>query len=183
MRRSAGKFADLYHNLGGLGLSDPHVHAGKEDMGAENFLDVADTGKRGAKRARVLLAVKIQTEYGEIDGRLRDVSRKGALVECSIACPDVGSEVLFSRGTTTVPARVAWSGGMRIGLEFAYAIDETEMLVHLGKAGSAERSPAPVDYGQSRFRRPRLFEADLDPQQRKLARAWGASVGIKLPGA
>jgi|GEM_PF-1106985 len=152
-------------------------------MGAENFLDVADTGKRKEKRARVLLAVKIATQYGEIDGRLRDVSRKGALVECSGSCPDVGSEVLFSRGTTIVPARVAWSGGMRIGLEFAFVIDETEMLVQLGKASRAERAPEPVDYGQNRFRRPRLFEADLDPQQRKLARAWGASVGIKLHGA
>lgn len=152
-------------------------------MGAENFLDVADTGKRRAKRARVLLAVKIRTEFGEIDGRLRDVSRKGALVECSGSCPDAGSEVLFSRGATTVPARVAWSGGMRIGLEFAYQIDETEMLVQLRTAAPSERAPEPVDYGQPRFRRPRLFEADLDPQQRKLARAWGASVGIKLPGA
>jgi hypothetical protein len=152
-------------------------------MGAENFLDVADTGKRRAKRARVLLAVKINTEFGEIEGRLRDVSRKGALVECSGACPDVGSEVLFIRGTTTVPARVAWSGGMRIGLEFAFVIDETEMLVQLGKASPPERAADPIDYGRSRFRRPRLFEADLDPQQRKLARAWGASVGIKLPGA
>ncbi len=150
-------------------------------MGVENFLSDADTGKRRAKRARVLLAVRIKTEHGEIDGRLRDVSRKGALVECSGACPPVGSEVLFSRGSTTVPARVAWSGGMRIGLEFAYVIDETEMLVHLGKA--ADRAPDPAEYGTSRYRRPRLFEADLDPHQRKLARAWGASVGIKLPGA
>ena len=80
-------------------------------MGVENFLDVADTGKRKAKRARVLLAVKIKTQFGEIDGRLRDLSRKGALVECG-AIPPVGSEVLFSRGTTIVPARVAWSGGI-----------------------------------------------------------------------
>jgi hypothetical protein len=152
-------------------------------MGAENFLDAADTGKRKAKRARVLLAVKIGTQYGEFEGRLRDVSRKGALVECNGPCPEVGSEVLFTRGSTIVPARVAWSGGMRIGLEFAFMIDETEMLVQLGKAGLAERSPDPAGYGQPRFRRPRLFEADLDPQQRKLARAWGASVGIKLHGA
>ena len=152
-------------------------------MGAENFLDAADTGKRRAKRARVLLAVKIKTEYGEIDGRLRDVSRKGALVECTGTCPQVGTEVLFSRGTTIGPARVAWSGGKRIGLEFAFIIDETEMLVQLGKAGPSERMPDPAEYNQGRFRRPRLFEADLDPQQRKLARAWGASVGIKLPGA
>ena len=150
-------------------------------MGVENFLDAADTGKRRAKRARVLLAVKIKTDYGEVDGRLRDVSRKGALVECTGTAPPAGSEVLFSRGSTIVPARVAWSGGKRIGLEFAFQIDETEMLVQLGK--SAERAPDPAEYGTSRYRRPRLFEADLDPQQRKLARAWGASVGIKLPGA
>jgi hypothetical protein len=141
-------------------------------MGAENFVrtSVVD-GQRQAKRARVLLAGKLQTAYGEADARLRDISRKGALVECA-QVPPVGSEVVFSRGSTVVPARVAWSAAGRIGLEFHYPIDENEVLVQLKKA--------PSGVPQQKFRRPGLNE-DLSDQERKLARAWGATVGIALP--
>ena len=78
-------------------------------MGVENFQSKAAEGKRAAKRARVLLAAKLQTKYGEIEARLRDLSRKGALVEC-LEVPAVGTEVVFVRGKISVPARVAWVG-------------------------------------------------------------------------
>jgi len=35
------------------------------------------------------------------------------------------------RGATVVPARVAWAGEDRVGLEFHYMIDEQEVLVHI----------------------------------------------------
>lgn len=140
-------------------------------MGAENFTRAAEAGQRQAKRARVLLAVKLRTAFGEADARLRDISRKGALVECA-QVPAPGTEVLFSRGSTVVPARVAWSAAGRIGLEFHYPIDENEVLVQLKKA--------PSGVPQQRFRRPGLNE-DVSEQERKLARAWGATVGIALP--
>ena len=53
-------------------------------------------------------------------------------------------------------------------------IDETEMLVHLGKASRAERAPEPVDYSHDRFRRPRLFERGPDPHD---------SASLPAPGA
>ena len=139
-------------------------------MGVENFVKAPLAGQRQAKRARVLLAGKLQTPFGEVDARLRDISRKGALVECA-KVPPVGSEVVFSRGSTVVPARVAWSGGGRIGLEFHYPIDENEVLVQLKKAPPAQ---AP------RFRRPGLNEG-LSDDDLKRARAWGVTVGIALP--
>ena len=142
-------------------------------MGAESFVDAPNTGKRKDKRARVLLAVKIRSDAGEVDGRLRDLSRKGALVECGTV-PPVGTEVLFTRGSTSVPARVAWTGGNRVGLEFAFMIDENEVLVQLGRS-------AP-DMSQTRFRRPRLFGEDMSEQEKQLARVWGRAVGIDLPG-
>jgi hypothetical protein len=148
-------------------------------MSAESFIDAPNDGKRKTRRARVLLSVKLRTEFGEIEGRLRDLSRKGALVECGTV-PPVGSELLFSRGATSVPARVAWNAGNRIGLEFAFMIDESEVLVHVGRP-SAEPAPAP-DYGAPRFRRPRLFGEDMSEKDRRIAQAWGRSVGIKLPG-
>jgi hypothetical protein len=139
-------------------------------MGAENFQNASAGSKRSAKRARVLLAAKLQTPFGEVDARLRDLSRKGALVECS-QVPPVGTEVVFVRGSTVVPARVAWAGEDRIGLEFHYMIDENEVLVHITRRAQ----PKPES-----FRRPGLKEA-LSEDQRKIARAWGVSVGINLP--
>ena len=141
-------------------------------MGVENFVKQQPVqSERSAKRARVLLAGKLQTPFGDNDARLRDISRKGALVECA-KVPPVGCEVVFSRGTTVVPARVAWTAAGRIGLEFHYPIDENEVLVQLKKAPSGS--------GQQRFRRPGLNE-DLTDRDRKLARAWGVNVGIPLP--
>ena len=149
-------------------------------MGAEGFLDAPNEGKRKTRRARVLLAVKLRTEHGEVDARLRDLSRKGALVECTTV-PSVGSEVLFSRGSTSVPSRVAWTSGNRIGLEFAYMIDESEVLVQLGRP--AAQTPAPASpYAPPRFRRARLFGEDMGEQEKAIARAWGRSVGIHVPG-
>lgn len=142
-------------------------------MGVEHFVDGPVAGKRKAKRARVLLAAKLQTSNGEIDARLRDLSRKGALVECQTV-PPVGTELVFSRGSTSIPARVAWTGSDRVGLEFAYMIDEQEVLVQLKRTTS--------DHNQPRFRRPRLFGESMSHQEKQLARLWGASVGIAIPG-
>lgn len=141
-------------------------------MGAENFPGETLARQRSAKRNRVLLAAKLRTRAGEVDARLRDLSRKGALVECGEPL-SVGDEVVFSRGQTVVPARVAWVGGNRLGLEFLRMIDESEVLVQLGR-------PA-VNNTQQRFRRPALH-GDLSEQERKLARMWGVSVGINVSG-
>jgi len=139
-------------------------------MGAENFVNASAEGKRSAKRARVLLSAKLRTSFGEVDARLRDLSRKGALVECA-QVPPVGSEVVFIRGNTNVPARVAWTAKGRVGLEFEHMIDEHELLVHIGRADKA----APPTY-----RRPAL-SADMSAQERKLAKAWSVAVGLNLP--
>lgn len=140
-------------------------------MGAENFPGETSGRQRSAKRNRVLLAAKLRTSAGEVDARLRDLSRKGALVECSEPL-SVGDEVVFTRGATKVPARVAWVGGNRVGLEFLRMIEESEVLVQLGR---------PTATVQQRFRRPALHE-DLSEHERQLARVWAVSVGINVPG-
>jgi hypothetical protein len=139
-------------------------------MGVDNFLTTTGAGNRKAKRARVLLAVKLRTAYGEIDGRLRDLSRKGALIECS-PTPATGTELMFQRGNIIVPSRVAWSQPGRLGLEFEYMIDEQDVLVQL-KPGAAASGP--------RFRRPGIRE-QASETERRLAAAWGVQVGINLP--
>lgn len=140
-------------------------------MGSEPRINGSAAGKRETQRARVLLSASLTLPNGEqVDARLRDLSRKGALVEAHVI-PPVGSEVVFVRSGTVVPARVAWTGGNRIGLEFAFMIDDHEVLVQLG----TPRKPAPQP-----FRRPPVG-AKLTDQERKLANAWGTSVGIAVP--
>jgi hypothetical protein len=142
-------------------------------MGADNFVNSELGGKRAAKRARVLLAAKLQTPFGEFDARLRDLSQKGALIECGRSL-EVGAEVTFVRGSTMVPARVAWAAAGRLGLEFLFMIDEQEVLVQLKRRSAAS--------GGSLFRRPGLKQA-LSDQERKLAAAWGVSVGLNVTGS
>ena len=139
-------------------------------MGVENFANQAAEGKRTAKRARVLLAAKLQTPHGEVDARLRDLSSRGALVECHEALT-VGTEVVFARGKIVVPARVAWTATNRVGLEFLYPIDEHEVFVQLSR-GPAAKPEA--------YRRPALSER-LSADERKLAQAWGIAVGLAIP--
>lgn len=141
-------------------------------MGAETFAN-SHAGKRSAKRARVLLAAKLRTSWGEVDAKLRDLSQKGALVECKELL-EVESEVVFSRGKTVVPARVAWVSGSRVGLEFLHPIDESEVLIQLGRA--------PTVAAQQRHRRPRVLGTDMSEQERKLARLWAVQVGISMAG-
>ncbi len=138
-------------------------------MGVENFGNAPVGSKRSARRARVLLAARLETGAGEIEARLRDLSQKGALVEC-LQVPPVGSEVVFVRGTTRVPARVAWAGPDRVGLEFHHQIDEHEVLVQLGK----RPQPKPASLQRPGFGR-------LSPDDRRVAEAWGATVGLTMP--
>jgi len=142
-------------------------------MGVENFVQSAVDGKRAAKRARVLLAAKLETRTGQIDARLRDLSRKGALLECT-QLPPVGSEVVFRRGASAVPARVAWAGQGRVGLEFHDQIDENELLVQL-KRGGGERSSINERYRRSGF------GSGLSAEDRQAAQQWSVAVGLTLP--
>ena len=140
-------------------------------MGVENFGNTSAGSKRSARRARVLLAARLETDAGEIEARLRDLSQKGALVECH-QVPPVGSEVVFVRGATRVPARVAWAGTDRIGLEFHHEIDEHEVFVQLGKRPAP---PKPVS-----FRRPPA-PRKVSPDDLHTAQAWGETVGLTVP--
>jgi hypothetical protein len=83
--------------------------------------------------------------------------------------PPVGAEVVFVRGATRVPARVAWAGADRVGLEFHHEIDDHEVYVQLGKRPPARSAP-----------RGPLFPS-RDADEYPTARAWGATVGLTLP--
>lgn len=137
-------------------------------MGAQSIVETTTGHNRSVKRSRVLLAAKVRTAGAEIVARLRDLSQKGALVELDATLLP-GSEVMFERGTTVVPARVAWSAGRRAGLEFVRMIDEGEVLIHINP---------PVPQKEEKFRRPRILGEDMTREERHIALLWAKSVGI-----
>ena len=139
-------------------------------MGVENFVNsTVGSGNRSAKRSRVLLSAKIVTPSGEIDGRVRDLSRKGTLVDCRVDL-EVGTEVTFKRGTLVVPARVAWTGSGRVGLEFLSMIEEQKLFV--------QSKPASVLDAKTSKRAE--FNRQLTEQDIKRAELWGATIGLKI---
>ena len=142
----------------------------QQPMGVEPFENNV-TGQRSAKRARVLLAAKLHTPAGVVEARLRDLSRHGALIECA-AMPEVGVAVVFERGETKVPATVAWIAAGRIGLEFDHAIQESELLIHIGRPDRAK--PAAPYFG-----RPGIMRG-MSAKNRRVAQAWSVAVGLTL---
>lgn len=135
--------------------------------------DLTSRRDRSVKRARVLLKARLRSLGGEVDAWLKDLSDRGALLECDYV-PVVGSEVVFKRGNQSIPARVAWSGGNKVGIEFHEAIDQSSVLV--------QRSSRPVVVPDSNeaYRRPSFRCADLSEEEKKLAESWGVTVGLAV---
>ena len=135
-------------------------------MGQDNY----DASNRRTRRSLVLLAAKVTTPRGPIDVRLRNLSQNGALLEAD-APPTVGTELVFERGKTLAPARVAWSSDGRFGIEFLRPIEESEVLIHVGKP-KPKPEPAP-----QLFRRTGFHKATLNEGERKLGEAWAKPLG------
>ena len=95
---------------------------------------VASSAHREARRERrfaVDLAAMLRAEAAaDLPIRLRDLSRGGALGECSRP-PRPSSKVTLLRGALAIEARVAWAKSGRFGLEFAQPIRATELFIQL----------------------------------------------------
>ena len=140
-------------------------------MGVEPF-ETVEAGQRTAKRARVLLSAKLYTPASVYEARLRDLSRHGALIE-SPALVKPGIPVTFERGKTSIAATVAWVSGIRIGLQFDHPVDESELLIDVGRAQAAASGPS--------SHAPSGMMRGMSAQDRRLAQAWSVAVGLNLP--
>jgi PilZ domain len=129
---------------------------------------VRDPHNRQNKRSLVLLAAKIRTASGSDEVKLRNLSRKGALLE-GLTPPAVGSELVFERGQTVAKARVAWQSDNRFGIEFLEPIEESEVLVHVGRGAKA---PSSIPEPGRVFRRSGLRAAPLKSGEQKIAADW-----------
>lgn len=85
--------------------------------------------KRGSRRSRVTAPALLLAAGGEVQTRLRDLSRSGALGQ-SASPPALQSQVVLVLGTLVVPAYVAWVIGPRFGLEFDTLIDEQDVATY-----------------------------------------------------
>ena len=129
---------------------------------------------RRNKRSLVLIAAKIKTARGTVEARLRNLSRNGALLEADIP-PQEGTEVVFERGETIAPARVAWVSKDRFGIQFDHPIQESEVLIHIGKPQhNGEMDPRS-------FRRSGFRERSLNPVERHLGETWFKSLNATTP--
>ena len=129
---------------------------------------------RRNKRSLVLIKAKVRTERGTVEVCLRNLSRNGALLEAD-SPPMVGTEVVFERGDTIAPARVAWVSKARFGIQFDIPIEENEVLIHIGKPQhSGEMDPRA-------FRRSGFRERGLKPGERQIGEAWFRSLGTATP--
>jgi hypothetical protein len=87
---------------------------------------------RQGRRIRVLLSATITYASRETSVTLREVSRVGALVDSPV-CPPVGSYILFRRGPVEVRAQIVRRDGRLLALEFLDEVDETVLLISIGK--------------------------------------------------
>ena len=133
----------------------------------------SNSQNRRNKRSLVLIAARLRIAGESVEVRLRNLSCNGALLEADIP-PSVGSEVVFERGDTVAPARVAWGQNSRFGIQFHQPIEEHEVLVHIGK-------PRPEPEERKPFRRAG-FRGDpqLSPLERYVGEAWFKSLSNQL---
>jgi len=147
-----------------------------EDSGEAG--EAGDSSRRRAKRSLVLLAAKVRGSHGEINVRLRNLSQTGALLETSAEkIPPCGANAVFERGSTIVASKVAWVNGTRFGVQFNDPIEESEVLVHVGKQAYKPDPKASVTFRRTGFVNPKL-----SPTEQKIAQAWVKRVGPTATG-
>jgi hypothetical protein len=89
--------------------------------------------RRQGRRMRVLLSASIAYASSETRVTLREVSPCDALVDSPVA-PAVGSYVLFRRGPVQVRAQLVRREGRLLALDFLEEVDETVLLISIGKS-------------------------------------------------
>jgi hypothetical protein len=106
----------------------------------------AGKADRVVPRTRVLMKALLVSAGGKTSVRIRDLSPTGAHVT-PVEPLQPGSDVLFCKGSASVPAKIAWVRANSAGLTFYRELSEAEGDVILGacKRGTGATSPAEAD--------------------------------------
>lgn len=82
---------------------------------------------RGEFRHPLIWSGQIHYDFESTPVRLRNISRNGAMIECSVPLP-IGAEPLLDLGDAgSIFARVSWSCGDQVGLAFQTEFDLSEL--------------------------------------------------------
>lgn len=87
----------------------------------------ADENGRGEFRHPLIWSGHIHYDFDSTPVRLRNISKNGALIECPVPLP-LGAEPLLDLGDAgSIFARVSWTCGDQVGLEFQTEFDLGEL--------------------------------------------------------
>lgn len=81
-----------------------------------------DNDKRSEGRSNVFLDAALDSGSQSVAVRIRNLSRKGALVE-GAAFPSIGARVRLLRGSLAAEGMLAWQGSRQAGINFDGQID------------------------------------------------------------
>ncbi len=144
-------------------------------MGIELPSRTAAQDTRKGKRSSVLFKATILTSEQEVEARIRDLSKLGALIEMEDP-PALGEQVRFVRGNTSIAARVAWVGGNRAGIEFDKPVDERRLIAQQnGKSSAAQ----PILEPRGKHQR-RGIHSSISKEELRLARLWASRMGLSF---
>ena len=94
----------------------------------------AETDHRSEVRSNVFLAATLDAGPGAVAARIRNLSARGALVECS-ELPPVSSKVRLARAALTADGQLVWHSPPYGGINFDAEIDVKSWVRGIGHAG------------------------------------------------
>jgi hypothetical protein len=120
----------------------------------------ADPNHRSQPRSNVFLAAALVVGTALLPVRLRNLSRRGALLE-GPSLPSAGSKVRLVRGDLSAEGQIAWQLHHQAGLHFSLEIDVEQWVKRIGHTGQqrVDRTVAMLRLGQ----RP-LANATMEPR-------------------
>jgi hypothetical protein len=94
--------------------------------------------QRADVRNNMFVMAALYSELGSGPARIRNLSRRGALIESAIIPPEQSS-VRLSRGTLSACAKVAWRKDDRAGIEFEADVEVADWLPKGSKVTGQQR--------------------------------------------
>lgn len=122
------------------------------------------------RRSNVFMKAFLDGEGAPVEVRLRNLSKKGALVEAQLL-PEAGKPVLFRKGDLAVPGCVVWRDGRYAGVAFDVELEPETLLRHI---------PAPRPAREFKAKRPPIKGVTLSAGERRLAEDY--IFGQPIPG-
>lgn len=126
---------------------------------------------RAHPRVRVLLSVKLITTTDEVDAKVRDLSLSGAMLQ-GRSLPKAGSDLIISRGSLEIFARVVWTRAGLCGVKFDSPLCALEELL---RSAAARDNVGQVEE-KERFD-PRSRPVPLTAEELEIARGWAVPNG------